>query len=515
MKRPDWALPFVSALAPVLALYANNSGQARLSETLAPMAVLVVLTALLFPLAARVFRSRLRGAVVLSLFWIVLFSYGHAASLMGRFVIAGHNLANYKLLLPLVGVAGVLAALAIRRARNEPRTLAGVLWIVSIVLLATSVVTAVRFQLSRPRMSAPASSALPDERIAAGTILRKPDIYYFIFDRYGSAPTLRTQFDWDNRPFLDSLRTQGFVIDDEARANYLVTAQSLASSLNLTHITGLTQVAGATSTDWVPVFDLIKDNRLTAFLKSIGYRYVHLGPDWAPTATNPRADATYNYRVLPEFSMMLLSTTAVYPVLYRMGVNNPDLEKYRRINHQLEAMRQIPAREQGPKFVFAHMLLPHGPYVFNRDGSFRSVLGAGPETERADYREQVMFLNGKLLEVAAVIRAAYPADAQPVIVFQGDEGPYPPRTQPHSFVWTEATDAEINEKMRILNAVYAPGCEALLRPGMTPVNTFRVVFNHFFGTGLAELPDHSYTYRDLKHLYDFVDVTERIDRFAH
>jgi hypothetical protein len=65
--------------------------------------------------------------------------------------------------------------------------------------------------------------------------------------------------------------------------------------------------------------------------------------------------------------------------------------------------------------------------------------------------------------------------------------------------------------MRILDAIYAPGCTDSLPQRMTPVNTFRILFNCLFDTGLEMLPDRSYTYRDLTHLYDFIEVTDRLD----
>jgi hypothetical protein len=110
--------------------------------------------------------------------------------------------------------------------------------------------------------------------------------------------------------------------------------------------------------------------------------------------------------------------------------------------------------------------------------------------------------------------AGYAPENPPVIVIQGDEGPYPQRTQPHEFEWETATNEEFSEKMRILNAIYAPGCEDRLYPSMTPVNTFRLLLNCYFGTRLEPLADRSYSYRDQRRLYDFFEVTDRIDAIA-
>ena len=63
--------------------------------------------------------------------------------------------------------------------------------------------------------------------------------------------------------------------------------------------------------------------------------------------------------------------------------------------------------------------------------------------------------------------------------------------------------------MRILNALYLPGqTTAPLTPEMTPVNTFRIIFNRYFGTDMELLPDRNYVNVDRLHLYDFVDVTD-------
>jgi hypothetical protein len=44
---------------------------------------------------------------------------------------------------------------------------------------------------------------------------------------------------------------------------------------------------------------------------------------------------------------------------------------------------------------------------------------------------------------------------------------------------------------------------------MTPVNTFRLIFNEYFGADLPMLEDHSYAIIDgSKHIYDFFEVTD-------
>jgi hypothetical protein len=45
----------------------------------------------------------------------------------------------------------------------------------------------------------------------------------------------------------------------------------------------------------------------------------------------------------------------------------------------------------------------------------------------------------------------------------------------------------------ILNAYYLPnGGEKILYKGITPVNSFRMILNYYFGTQLERLPDFQY-----------------------
>jgi hypothetical protein len=64
--------------------------------------------------------------------------------------------------------------------------------------------------------------------------------------------------------------------------------------------------------------------------------------------------------------------------------------------------------------------------------------------------------------------------------------------------------------MTNLNAIHLPTGETGLYPGITPVNTFRVVFNQVFGAELPLLEDRV-LFSQYSRPYDFQDVTDSID----
>ena len=136
-----------------------------------------------------------------------------------------------------------------------------------------------------------------------------------------------------------------------------------------------------------------------------------------------------------------------------------------------------------PKLVFVHIISPHPPIVFKADGEFIS-LGEFETTIQSDvtgqkafaaYGAQVTYLNSRLLESVDAIKAG---SSTPPNIIQGDHG------------WA---DRDHEDKMSILNAYHLPGGVAeRLYPTITPVNSFRIVFEEYFGGPYVPLEDITY-----------------------
>jgi hypothetical protein len=336
----------------------------------------------------------------------------------------------------------------------------------------------------------------------------RPDIYYIILDRYGGPATLKEVYGFDNSEFMDYLTSRGFYVATESRANYLKTAHSLASSLNMEYVNYLRDRVGEDSADWVPLFVLLQDYKLWRFLKARGYEFYHFGDWWEPTTLNKYADENVNYYWLSEFATVLYETTAFAPIGVSLGILDSRREQWKRIRYKFDRLAGIPDNEE-PTFVFAHMLVPHSPYVFERDGEFIPEEELITRTEERAYIDQLVYTNTRVRELIDTIIAR--SDIPPVIVLQSDEGPFPERYRQdaYTFKWTDATVEELDQKMRILNAYYLPGApDSVLYPSVSPVNSFRIVLNHYFGQDLELLPDEIYAFVDHDHPYKFFSITE-------
>ena len=109
-----------------------------------------------------------------------------------------------------------------------------------------------------------------------------PDIIYVIPDRYASQSTLLREFSFDNGSFYADLRKRGFLVSENAWANYPKTFQSMASTLNSRYLKGFATAYGAKSSDKRPVYEALEDNIVQHRLRQLGYQFHNYGNWWEP-----------------------------------------------------------------------------------------------------------------------------------------------------------------------------------------------------------------------------------------
>ena len=155
------------------------------------------------------------------------------------------------------------------------------------------------------------------------------------------------------------------------------------------------------------------------------------------------------------------------------------------------------------------MLIPHDPYVFDRDGNYLTEAQSGKRTPEVNFVDHVVFANKQVKALIDQLLSA--SEIAPIIVLQADEGPHIPQGTNRSSKWNDASQEELLAvKARILNTYYLPGVKKdALYPSISPVNSFRVLFNLYFNTNLELLPDKVYGHRD-DYPYRLYDITDKV-----
>ena len=188
---------------------------------------------------------------------------------------------------------------------------------------------------------------------------------------------------------------------------------------------------------------------------------------------------------MTEFEALILDTTMFRVASDAQSSNQADAShkdlRRLRVFSLLENVKKLPQRE-GNKFVFAHLVVPHLPYTFGPNGEVPAFQGKNATQKEvgAAYVDQVKFVNKEILKVIDAL--IQDSEVPPVIIVQGDHGPLPDLTE------------DPLERLPILNAYFLPGIQTdkILYPSISPVNSFRVVLNSYFGQNLPLLEDLSY-----------------------
>lgn len=465
----------------VFMLTANNMGQLQLSVIWRPL-LLSTAAGLAFLLLGRIIFKNITRAGLFA-FPVLFFglTYGHFFNIMkgrviGTWVIGAHL---YMLILGGLLFLGASYLLVFRLKNTEIVT-----QIFNLVILTLTI-----FQLGRIAIYS-INDAVARKRSAEtppATFLRPaktdqlPDVYFILLDKYARSDALLSTFNYDNSAFITGLEDLGFWVADCSRSNYAFTVMSLASELNMAYIDELTDDPCLKTTS-----ALIQNNMVHQAFEEIGYTTIafDMGFSWGNMKASdhyyesyPEGIETWN---LDPFEILYLKSTLGIMIFegksdlgHQMTLSDLE-EKAERTRLILDILPEIP-KMPGPKFVHAHIISPHPPYVFNADGSLNPDAEDTPDSE--GYPAQLAYLEPRILEGVAKIIAE--SKTPPIIIIEGD----------HAFGKKYVTSN--------LLALYLPGYDTSTLDGhMTLVNVFPLIFNAYFGTEIEYLPDISYTHTD-------------------
>lgn len=361
------------------------------------------------------------------------------------------------------------------------------------------------------------AKAFDELPVPATPVTEKRDIYYIIFDRYARADQLRKVFGHDNSDFIAALRARGFFVADEAYSNYQRTTHSVISSLNFDYLDRLDAPATKDKADWLPLYEMFQDFRIGRFLKGQGYDFHFAGTWWEPTRRIASADVFHNFYEMPELARVIYEYSLVVKAGRFLGIRQTDplWWQCQRSRLMFDRLGQL---EPGgkPKFVFAHFLIPHPPFVTHETGRCMELDEALARTRAENYVGQLKFANQRI--IAMIDRLLAAPGLKPIIILQADEGPWPEKYAGNevSFMgrdvggveWLKASPDELREKMAIFSAMYLPGVKSdAIPPSASPVNTFRRVLKTYFNVAIEALPDRYLVYESNANLYRFHDVS--------
>lgn len=504
MKRKFVFHSLLFSIYPIFALYSYNIDQVHFGEIQRSLIITLSCTVISILIFQIILRDLRRANLITTLIIILFFTYGHLYQFLEGKSIFGIWIGRADYLAALWAVILIIGPWLIIRKLNKTDGLTKFLNTVAIValILPGYHIIAYKFQNLNPTGI---ESLYQGENLIPETSSQQtytPDIYYIILDGYGRSDVLKEIYKYDDSEFIDFLKQNGFYVAENSHSNYAQTALSLSSSLNYEYINELSDYLGKDSTNRDPLAELIRNNKVRAFLKTKGYQFVALASGYSVTELNNADFYLASSNKLNSFESMLASNSAA--VLW-MNYISPKWYRERILN-SFQTLTNMP-EIQSPKFVFAHILVPHPPFVFGANGeviapkSFQegNYYDGTREEYISGYYGQITYINN--LVEKAIEGILLHSKTDPIIILQGDHGPG------STLNWDRLEQDCFMERMSILNAYHLPGnVDNKLYPSITPVNTFRLILTAYFGAHQEFLADSSYFSR-WNEPYDFVDVT--------
>jgi hypothetical protein len=529
MKKTFILHPFLITFYVILAPLAENVDAVGL-QAIKSLVVSLFWVVVLSILLRLIIKDQYKAGLVLTGLVVLFFTYGHVDALVSNYL---PSTASSLILLGLYGLLFALWTYWILKKSAGLTTLTNYLNLVGVILIVFplyEILTYSRHATQYDQLAAEyqaqvwRQSGLADPQPETGSDPQAPpDIYYIILDGYTRADVLDELFDYDNSEFIQALESRGFYVADQSRSNYTDTVYSISSSLNMAHVNTLPGFLGQQMevTDQALLQDvlsvLVKQSKVRALLADQGYAFVNFDSSYdrinIPSAEHfEKSPEIGRFNPQAAFDLMVLNTTLGKLYFKLRGEENGPLqalfdEHRTRIRYTLANLPRY-ADQPGSYFTYAHIITPHAPYVFGPNGEERS--GVDPFTLLDDssskewtpdlYRDQVIYINKMILETIDQILAK--SDPKPVIILQADHSN-------RAYNVVESSD-ELRMKLMfpILNAYYLPGYEnnSPVYPTITPVNTFRLLFNTYFGTDLSLLDDTSYVLNMSQGGLEFVDA---------
>lgn len=513
-KRVRAFHPPLFALHAPLTLYAANISLIPFSDALLPIAVCAMVGSALWAVLGLAMKDFSRAAAASSVVAYGFFFFGDWEEMLKDWLWLRELLdprLTHKIILGLILFLVAWAASRKWRFSGGLTTFLNVVGVLIVVFSLYSIVQTnltIRAELARTmaRQQANGTSVTKDGH---------PDIFYVILDGYGREDALKRYYGFDNSPFLEALEARGFFVADKARPNYVQTELSLASSLNLDFVQNLME-ALATPVENRAVLDgLIDRNRIAERLRRLGYSYQAVTTGF-PALRFSSADMAYSRDFDQSlYFSALIDKTPMRPT--EEGMQSMFRVRYESLMAGFENLASFTKPAAKPRFVVAHIFVPHPPFVIGPDleyvkqrrmfgywdGSHYMTQVGTRESYRQGYVEQLKGTNKLVLKTLDALLADSARD--PIIILQGDHGPKM-RLDQESLQKTD-----LGEVGGILAAYRAP--EALrsqLRADITPVNAMRALVGFVTGETLGALPDKTF-WSSWNEPAGFVDVTERLN----
>ncbi len=322
-----------------------------------------------------------------------------------------------------------------------------------------------------------------------------PDIYYIISDSYTNSTILKEAIGFDNKTLDSIFKKNGFFVTTTSNSNYNVTPFSLSSSLDLNYLKQGIEDKYLSSLSMLQSVYSLENVILPDFLKKIGYECINIGYfdinhfpvegvaffdlmkknciSWQTLSGRFQRDIGWYFAT----RNLLTGDFRIPDYYYKAKSYHLDVT-----HNNYDSLVNLLGQEsnKSPKFVYTHLMLPHEPFYLDSSGRSISdtLIVKGSVDPFAGYVNQVKYVNILLQRISELVNEY--TGRKKVVIIQGDHG-----------LRFFKGDSRYQEFGCLNSYFFSDGNYSSLYEGISPVNSFRVVLNNYFGQELPLLNDKS------------------------
>jgi hypothetical protein len=236
--------------------------------------------------------------------------------------------------------------------------------------------------------------------------LQHPGILWILMDEYGSSDVLQKEFQFQN-PLDKVLISRGFILPDSIQSRSTSTLYSVYSVFNMNDsIIPSSFFAGK---------DLLNNASWVPFLEKNNYQFQNISAfdiSHHPMLLNRSGyPQSYYDQVLAGSLFMMIEMS------YRYTPEQCDT--YNQLVIQ-DLNNAIPIKASTPRFIWAHIPIPHEPFTRNADGMFINTINENNVQEmKKGYTDYLQYGNTLLLKLLD----RNPDLMKSIVIISGDHGP--------------------------------------------------------------------------------------------
>ena len=466
--------PLLLSFFPGWILILKNYDELILQDVLITISI-VVITFTFWIIVKRIIGNENKSSLIIGAGIGFFFYFGYVQDALNGIIFFGIPFDKTSILVSISAIIFIILTIYILKTKRNLEPPLKILNVVTITILLVVVIPVL----------IPASFA------------EKPNVYHIILDEYTDNEILTKKFGYDNIEFLNFLEMNKFYVPEKIFSISSSTPYELNSILNMEY---------PKSSGWVSEnYQKMNNNKVMSTFSENGYEIIETNSmmrykDFSFVDKNLCYDTNF---INSEFLDQLLNKSIIRYFMEKHQENT----RRDTIRCTFDTLIQIPNNLDKPTYVFAHLYVPHPPFLFGKNGEnitpdHGEISGLQSWENPQGYVNQLIFATGK---ISQVIEQIIEKDPSAIIVIQGDTG-----TNTGTNMKSEKTFDDIYKSHSILYAIRISDNENLEE--INSVNTYRIIFNHIFNSNYDYLKTYNFQMNDTGEL---IDITKKLKSYDY